>query len=313
MISIPPVLLRDTAQPAQPPVHQLPHGHALGRCAHGVRLAGWILRRGARTPRRASGIYVHMPFCQSLCTFCGCNMRLARNHALAAPYVGTLLREFALYRAGTGCTVADSSASCISAAARPPGCRPSGLDRLLDGLPATLQRMRADADLAIEVDPRNTTREQLTDAAAPWLQPAEHRRAGLRRARAGNRQPRADRSRRCAASSRMRAELGFQQPLLRPDLRPAAADRRTSLRTTFDIVEQLRPDRISFLPYAHVPWIKHSQRRYTEADLPESTTRQQLYVLGRERMGAAGFVEIGLDQYAAAGMIRWRRHWPVAH
>jgi oxygen-independent coproporphyrinogen-3 oxidase len=78
-----------------------------------------------------------------------------------------------------------------------------------------------------------------------------------------------------------------------------------SLRATFDIVDQLQPDRISFLPYAHVPWIKQSQRRYTEADLPESLTRQQLYLLGREHMDAAGYVEIGLDQYA-------RLHDPLA-
>ena len=43
-------------------------------------------------------LYVHIPFCQSLCSFCGCNVRIVRNHALADPYVDTLLREFALYR-----------------------------------------------------------------------------------------------------------------------------------------------------------------------------------------------------------------------
>jgi oxygen-independent coproporphyrinogen-3 oxidase len=55
---------------------------------------------------------------------------------------------------------------------------------------------------------------------------------------------------------------------------------------------------VSFLPYAHVPWIKPSQRRYTEADLPDAALRQQLFRLGRERLAAAGYIEIGLDQYA---------------
>ncbi len=71
-----------------------------------------------------------------------------------------------------------------------------------------------------------------------------------------------------------------------------------SLDATFDVVDRLRPDRISFLPYAHVPWIKPSQRQYTEADLPDATVRQRLYLLGRQRMSASGFVEIGMDQYA---------------
>ena len=81
-------------------------------------LAAGVGARGSR-----GGLYVHIPFCQSLCSFCGCNMRLARNHALAAPYVDTLLKEFALYRAGAGrrrCRWAN----CIWAAARRATCRP---------------------------------------------------------------------------------------------------------------------------------------------------------------------------------------------
>jgi oxygen-independent coproporphyrinogen III oxidase len=73
-----------------------------------------------------------------------------------------------------------------------------------------------------------------------------------------------------------------------------------SLRATFDAASRLAPDRISFLPYAHVPWIRPSQRQYTEADLPDRGTRQQLLELGRERMGSWGMVEIGFDQYARA-------------
>jgi oxygen-independent coproporphyrinogen-3 oxidase len=55
---------------------------------------------------------------------------------------------------------------------------------------------------------------------------------------------------------------------------------------------------VNFLPYAHVPWIKSSQRQYTEADLPDAVLRRELYLLGREQLGEAGYVEIGIDQYA---------------
>jgi oxygen-independent coproporphyrinogen-3 oxidase len=71
-----------------------------------------------------------------------------------------------------------------------------------------------------------------------------------------------------------------------------------SLRATLDIALRLAPDRVSFLPYAHVPWIKPSQRLYTEADLPDGALRRELFLLGRSRLGAAGYVEIGIDQYA---------------
>src|SRR5690606_21060068 len=56
-----------------------------------------LTRDGAR-----AGLYVHVPFCQALCTFCGCNMRVARSHTLAAPYVDKLLQENALYRERLG-------------------------------------------------------------------------------------------------------------------------------------------------------------------------------------------------------------------
>ena len=174
--------------------------------------------------------------------------------------------------------------------------------RLLDGM---LQhcKLGAAADLAIEVDPRNTTREQLQVL----------RRHGFNRLSIGvqdfdarvleivNRVQTEAQVRRVIDAAR---ELGFTSisfdlifglPLQTAD----------SLNATFDTVERLRPDRISFLPYAHVPWIKPSQRRYTEADLPDASARQQLFLLGRERMGAGGMVEIGMDQYA-------RRDEPLA-
>jgi oxygen-independent coproporphyrinogen-3 oxidase len=156
----------------------------------------------------------------------------------------------------------------------------------------------ADADLAIEVDPRNSTRDHLQVL----------RRHGFNRLSIGvqdfdarvleivNRVQTVEAVQRTVDDAR---ELGFESlsfdlifglPLQTAD----------SLRATFDVVDRLQPDRISFLPYAHVPWIKPSQRQYTEADLPDPAVRQQLYLLGRERMSETGFVEIGMDQYAMA-------------
>lgn len=260
--------------------------------------SGWLegLARVVHAPAARVGVYVHVPFCQSLCTFCGCNMRLARNHALAAPYVATVLREFSMYRerlAAPALTLAE-----LHLGGGTPTYLPAGvLDSLLDGI---LQHcaISADADLAIEVDPRNTTREQLQVL----------RRHGFNRLSIGvqdfdarvleivNRPQTMAEVQRVVDDAR---ELGFGSlsfdlifglPLQTAD----------SLGATFDVVERLRPDRISFLPYAHVPWIKSSQRQYTEADLPDAAVRQQLYLLGRSRMSDSGFVEIGMDQYALA-------------
>ena len=242
------------------------------------------------------GIYVHIPFCQTLCTFCGCNVRIVRNHALAAPYVDTLLREFALYRdrlAGARLRLGE-----LHLGGGTPTFLPAEvLDRLLDGI---LQHCKpaANADMAIEVDPRNTTHEQLVVLRQhgftrlslgvqdfdPRVQEIVNRVQGL------------DVVQRVVDWAR---ELGFRS--ISFDLiHGLPLQTVESLRHTLDITEALRPERISFLPYAHVPWIKSSQRQYTEADLPDRRTRAQLFALGRERMSAWGMVEIGMDQYALA-------------
>jgi oxygen-independent coproporphyrinogen-3 oxidase len=244
----------------------------------------------------STSLYVHIPFCQSLCTFCGCNMRLVRNHALAAPYVATVLQEFALYRQRL--TSGALRVGELHLGGGSPTYLPAdALDRLLDGI---LQHCNVSAahDFAIEADPRNTTHEQLTVL----------RKHGFNRISFGVQDfdPRVqDIVNRVQPESQVRSvvdnarTLGFTSvavdliyglPLQTVD----------SLNATMDAVERLRPDRISFLPYAHVPWIKPSQRRYTEADLPEGDSRQKLFELGRERLRAAGFVDIGLDQYAQA-------------
>jgi len=258
----------------------------------------WIgdLASALGTTGARAGLYVHIPFCQSLCTFCGCNVRIVRNHALAAPYVETLLQEFALYRAHLAGLPLHLGELHLGGGT-PTFLPAETLDRLLDGLLPHFT-VAADADLAIEADPRHTSREQL----------AVLRRHGFTRLSMGvqdfdprvqeivNREQGFDLVQRVAGWAR---ELGFTS--LSFDLiHGLPLQTVDSLRQTFDTAASLAPDRISFLPYAHVPWIRPSQRQYTEADLPDRATRQRLFELGRERMGAWGMVEIGFDQYVRA-------------
>jgi oxygen-independent coproporphyrinogen-3 oxidase len=291
---IPPDLLYRHSEPAPRYTSYPPVMHWKAAPAESAWAADLI---AALTPDSARlGIYVHIPFCQALCSFCGCNIRVVRNHALAAPYVDTLLREFALYRerlAGSRLCIGE-----LHLGGGTPTFLPAEiLDRLLDGI---LQHCEVapDADLAIEADPRNTTHEQL----------AVLRRHGFTRLSLGvqdfdprvqeivNRVQSAEQVARVLDWAR---ELGFTR--ISFDLIHGLPLQTTdSLRHTLDVTERLRPDRVSFLPYAHVPWIKPSQRQYTEADLPERRLRAQLFALGRERMSAWDMREIGMDQYALA-------------
>lgn len=73
-----------------------------------------------------------------------------------------------------------------------------------------------------------------------------------------------------------------------------------------DAVCRLRPDRIALYGYAHVPWIKPGQRRFTESDLPEGGQKRALYELGRERLEREGYREIGLDHFALETDSLWQ-------
>jgi oxygen-independent coproporphyrinogen-3 oxidase len=73
---------------------------------------------------------------------------------------------------------------------------------------------------------------------------------------------------------------------------------RASVERTIEAVRELRPDRIAFYAYAHVPWIKPSQRRFTEADLPAGDEKRALYELGRGVLEQAGYREVGMDHFA---------------
>ncbi len=292
MIRLPPELLARYGAPS-PRYTSYPTVTHWGAAPSSAQWLAWQAEALAPVEARAS-IYVHIPFCQSLCTFCGCNMRLVRNHALAAPYVEALRREYALYRGAFGARTLTLGELHLGGGS-PTYLPASAMDRLLDGL---LQdaRIGAGADFAIEADPRNTTREQLEVL----------RRHGFNRLSIGvqdfdtrvleivNRMQSEQQVRGLIDTARtlgfdnISIDLIYGLPLQTAD----------SLAETFDVVARLKPERISFLPYAHVPWIKPSQRRYTEADLPDTAQRHALFLLGRERMSALGYVEIGIDQYA---------------
>jgi oxygen-independent coproporphyrinogen III oxidase len=242
-------------------------------------------------------IYAHVPFCLSQCTFCGCSMRLVRNHAFAETYTDLLLKEFALLRERAGnpqLTVAE----LYLGGGTPTYLPAETLDRLLDGLLGSV-RVASDADLCIEVDPRYTSRAQLQvlrrhgfNRISVGVQDFDPRVLEIiNRVQSENEVRTVIETARELGFSHVSIDLIFGLPLQTTD----------SLNRTLDTAHTLNADRIVFLPYAHVPWIKQSQRRYTEADLPDAELRQEMFLLGRKQLGDAGYAEIGIDQYARAG------------
>ncbi|MEY4762126.1 MAG: hypothetical protein RLZZ200_1982 [Pseudomonadota bacterium] len=262
--------------------------------------AEWIDRVAnaiaADTTGEGAALYLHIPFCRSLCTYCGCNMRVTRNHGLVMPYVQSLVKEYGLYLDRLGRS-SIAVGEIHLGGGTPTFLHPEELEALLDGL-LSRANVTQSASLSIEVDPRTTTREQLVVLQKrgfnrislgvqdfdPRVQDIVNRLQSEEQVRTVTEDARA------LGFRSVNFDLIYGLPLQTLD----------SITATMDAVVRLKPDRIAFYAYAHVPWIKPSQRRFTEADLPEGDAKRALYELGRTRLEAAGYVEIGMDHFALA-------------
>ncbi|MBX7183065.1 MAG: oxygen-independent coproporphyrinogen III oxidase [Bacteroidia bacterium] len=243
--------------------------------------------------RDGISIYIHLPFCESLCTYCGCNTRITVNHAVESPYIQAVLKEWSLYVALL--ETKPRIKEIHLGGGTPTFFSPSNLKTLLEGIlePAELC---IGAELSFEAHPNNTTRFHLE---------ALHQ-VGFERLSLGvqdfdpkvqdviNRIQTVEDVRRVTRQAR---ELGYTS--INYDLIYGLPfQTRESIVNTVKEVRELRPDRIAFYSYAHVPWMKPGQRKFTEDDLPSGEEKRALYELGRTLLEEAGYIEVGIDHFA---------------
>lgn len=243
----------------------------------------------------SSGIslYIHLPFCEKLCTFCGCNKRITVNHKVEAPYIDTLLREYDLYLKALGAKPRIKEIHL--GGGTPTFFAPEELERLIDGLLAKSAPMD-EVEFGFEAHPNVTTEAHLATLA----------RLGFTRVSFGvqdfdpkvqaiiNRHQSYEKTKEVSDIARaygytsINYDLVFGLPL----------QTRDSIIDTVEKVKTVLPERLAFYSYAHVPWVSKAQRRYTEADLPLGEEKRALYELGRELLADVGYKEIGMDHFA---------------
>lgn len=238
-------------------------------------------------------LYIHLPFCSSLCTYCGCNTRITVNHGVEGPYIETLLKEWQLYLDSFG--EKPRIKEIHLGGGTPTFFSPQNLKRLLDGI-TEKAILCDDAALGFEGHPKNTTKEHLQSLYE----------AGFRRLSLGiqdfdprvqliiNRiQPfemveEVTQNARDIGYTSINFDLIFGLPLQTLE----------SVDDTIQKVNQLRPDRIAFYSYAHVPWLKPGQRRFADDMLPSDAKKRALYELGKKRFEEIGYHEVGMDHFA---------------
>ncbi len=252
--------------------------------------------------RTGAALYVHIPFCRSLCTYCGCNTRIARNASTAIPYVDAVLKEWRLYRERLADAGPFPLAELHLGGGTPTFLEPEELERLIRGIVEPTQRVQG-FEFSIEADPRVTTQAHLETLARlhftrlslgiqdfdPTVQTVVNRVQDEALVHQVTDQARA------AGFQNINFDLIYGLPF----------QTETSIRNTIQAVARLRPDRIAFYAYAHVPWIKPWQRNFTENDLPAGDQKRRLYELGRSLLEDAGYREVGMDHFALESDSLW--------
>ena len=225
-----------------------------------------------------------------------CNKVITKDHGRSAKYIRYVAREIGIV-SSIARGRARRSCSCTWAAARRRSSRATRWRTLMGHLRERFP-FAPDAEVSIEVDPRKVDADDDRVPRPARLQPHLGRRAGLRPRRAEGGQPHPERGR-DARRDRRRARERLRLGQHRPDLRAAEADACRASRRRSTASSTLSPDRIALYSYAHVPHLFKPQRRIdVEPTCRRPRTKLAILALAIEKLGAAGYVYIGMDHFA---------------
>jgi oxygen-independent coproporphyrinogen-3 oxidase len=240
-------------------------------------------------------LYIHLPFCESLCTYCGCNKKITTNHGVETEYIDAVVKEWSMY-----CELMEEIPVIREfhfGGGTPTFFSPENLNRLLETILSN-STIHPTANFSFEGHPNNTTREHL-QTLYDW---------GFRRVSFGvqdndpvvqkaiNRIQPIEQVQKVTDIAR---EIGYQSvnydliyglPFQTPD----------SIRKTIEDCISLKPDRFAFYSYAHVPWTSRGQRLFDENDLPSAEEKMNLYHEGVKMFTASHYHHIGMDHFVVA-------------
>ncbi len=240
-------------------------------------------------------IYIHLPFCEALCTFCACHKRITKQHSVETPYLESVLKEWDLYLElfnGEKPKIKELHLG----GGTPTFFSPENLKILLEGIFAKAE-IAEEPEFSFEGHPNNTTKEHLqvlfdlgftrcsfgvqdydfeVQKAINRIQPFENVERVTNWAR----------------------EIGYKS--ISHDLVFGLPHQNwEKMEHTIRRTMELKPDRLAFYSYAHVPWIKGvGQRGFDENDLPSGEEKRRLYENGKQLLEELGYREVGMDHFS---------------
>lgn len=249
---------------------------------------------GDPIPRRLS-LYVHVPFCNSPCFYCGCNRVITRDPARGEAYLARLYREIALTA-----PLFDRDREVVQlhfGGGTPNFLSPAQLHETIETLRAQFRFQEAhEREISIELDPRFIDANGIATLAQ----------SGFNRASFGvqdfdpvvqqavNRIQSIEQTHAVVDACRTHGFRSINLDLIYGLPRQTLA----GFSRTLDAVVAMRPDRIAVYGYAHLPNMFRPQRQITASELPDAETRLALLQCAISRLGAAGYVHIGMDHFA---------------
>ena len=245
---------------------------------------------------RDLSLYFHIPFCQSLCWYCGCNTVITKNQGRSETYIGYLAKELELV--SKVLNPRRKVTQLHFGGGTPTFLQPDEIRTLGDLVRARFE-FAADIEASVEIDPRRLTRDHLSalrdigmnrvsigvqdfdpkvQAAVNRVQPFEQTREVIDWIRA-------------AGFQSLSIDLIYGLPFQTED----------SFRKTLKLTLSLNPDRLAVFSYAHVPWIKPSQRLLKDETMPSAEMKFAILKLGVETLTRGGYTYIGMDHFAKKG------------
>lgn len=239
-------------------------------------------------------LYIHLPFCESLCTFCGCHKRITKRHEVEDPYITAVLKEWDLY-----CDLFTETPIIKEihlGGGTPTFFSSENLNRLITGI-LRKAKVAPDHEFSFEGHPNNTTREHLqtlfdlgfrrvsfgVQDYSETVQKAIHRIQPFQNV---------------AKVTFWAREIGYTS--ISHDLVFGLPFQGIeNIIDTIEKTKSLSPDRLAFYSYAHVPWIKgNGQRGFNDEDVPRDEEKRKLYEIGKTLLAKKGYHEIGMDHFA---------------
>lgn len=259
-------------------------------------LASWFesLNKSIQNKPSSLGIYIHLPYCESLCTFCGCHKRITKNHAVEQPYIDSVLAEWDLYQKhlGDNLTIKELHLG----GGTPTFFAPEQLIRLTKGLIGNRKIQADSCELSFEAHPGSTTSAHLSALFD----------IGYRRISFGiqDYDPQVQKAINRVQSAELVEKVHFAAKQLGYRINHDLVyglpfQNLLGFSQTIDKTIQLLPERIALYSYAHVPWVKGTgQRGYSEENLPKDAQKLALYEMAYDKLLAAGYIAIGMDHFA---------------